>query len=210
MPVRRKLKVERCTCGAREGDLHIGGCDMERCPFCGYSIYHCFCPYEQLGLYDPARYGADTHHLPPDVFYSGLSEAQWQQWCALIDQKGAIPFIFYPQMCGLCGELWPDFFRVPDEEWAAYIPPDKHDLIICRLCYDRIRQTVDAGGQVEYPSACCRCGQVNPAQMAEYSEEWELYVAPLERKKTLCRDCFATVKSLIQQGQARRKKSQKE
>jgi len=30
-------------CGVMEGQLHEPGCDMERCPICGYQYIGCYC-----------------------------------------------------------------------------------------------------------------------------------------------------------------------
>jgi hypothetical protein len=41
----------------------------------------------------------------------------------ILDDKGRIPFIMYPNLCAKCGTLWPEMFSVPDEEWERYIEP---------------------------------------------------------------------------------------
>lgn len=30
-------------CGCKENELHISGCDIERCPCCGYQLISCNC-----------------------------------------------------------------------------------------------------------------------------------------------------------------------
>ena len=41
------------------------------------------------------------------------------------------------------GTLWPEFFRVPDAEWARYIQMDMRDTVLCRSCYEYIKQVID-------------------------------------------------------------------
>jgi hypothetical protein len=130
-------------CGVPEGTLHERECDMERCPFCGRQLISCDCRYELLDLFDEDRYGGSTTYLPPDVYVRGLSEEQEAEWERMLNQKGRIPYIQYPNLCGRCGELYPDFFRVSDEEWQHYIQPDKQKDIICRRCYLYIKSTID-------------------------------------------------------------------
>jgi len=45
---RRKLKrlgkIRKCgDCGARPGELHVPGCDLERCADCGGQVITCAC-----------------------------------------------------------------------------------------------------------------------------------------------------------------------
>ncbi|HEV2664228.1 MAG TPA: hypothetical protein VG324_04920, partial [Blastocatellia bacterium] len=85
-----------------------------------------------------------TSYLHPETYEKGLTEEQEKQWEDLLHQKGRIPFILYPQLCAKCGRQWPEFFMAPDEEWARYIQPDKQGEIICRECYDFIREAIDS------------------------------------------------------------------
>jgi hypothetical protein len=60
-------------------------------------------------------------------------------------KKARVPFILYPQMCAKCGELWPKFFMVSNEEWEFYIQPDMRNKIICYNCYEYIKEVIDGG-----------------------------------------------------------------
>src|SRR5262245_39746574 len=91
-------------CGVREGQLHELGCGMERCPFCGGQLISCACAERFLDLYDPGCYGPETGHIPPEVYEKGLSAADETRWIGMLDARGRVPYICYPNMCGRCGE----------------------------------------------------------------------------------------------------------
>lgn len=109
-------------CGAREGELHnscftrpYSICEMETCPICHEQLLGCSC-------------------------LDGLSE---QEAIDKLNKAGRIPWIQYPNICGKCGKLWPEMFRVPDEEWKHYIDPHRRHLLLCRECYDYIKEMID-------------------------------------------------------------------
>ena len=85
-------------CVAREGELHVFGCDMERCPFCGGQLIGCGC-------------------------FSELVNEDEEKFVKLVKAKGRIPWVQIPNFCGLCGLAWPKMFNVPDEEWEKYVIP---------------------------------------------------------------------------------------
>jgi hypothetical protein len=129
-------------CGVEEGEYHVLGCDCERCPFCSGQLISCDCCYQLLNLFDRGKYDDSTAYLPPDIYRYGLAEEQGQQWDEMLRKKGRIPFILYPLLCAKCGKLWPEFFRVPDEEWNRYIQPDKQRQVICRDCYEYVKDVI--------------------------------------------------------------------
>ena len=130
-------------CGISEGEIHGYGCDMERCPFCGGQLISCNCRYGILELFDDKKYGKDTHFLPPKVYSGGLSTKQRNRWMKILDEKGRVPYILYPNICGRCGELWPEFFKVEDEEWEYYIEKEERGLVLCEKCYLEIRRLIN-------------------------------------------------------------------
>ena len=137
-------EVKRCgDCGCLEGELHEPGCDLEKCPFCGGQLISCGCAERMF--YPDFSYCTDDPFcgLPEEVYKHGLSEEQWNEWIDKLFEAGPVPYIEYPNMCACCGELWPDMFKVPDEEWNFYIEIGERDKMLCRKCYDRIKELID-------------------------------------------------------------------
>jgi len=158
-------------CDALEGALHELGCDMERCPWCGGQLITCGCVYELLDIdCSPGTYAYErgkrkrrfarkrTIRRPLGRFTvnapgywrarslrdrHGLTEQQEEEWLALLEAKGRIPWIQYPVMCARCGQRWPEFCKVPDEEWERYVEPRIRKGVLCRECYGWIKLLVD-------------------------------------------------------------------
>lgn len=63
-------------------------------------------------------------------------------------EHNRVPYIQYPNICQYCGALWPDFFSVPDKEWKKYIELGERDKVICRPCFDHIKQSIDGGSKL--------------------------------------------------------------
>lgn len=131
-------------CGVEEGEVHWYGCEVEVCPFCGEQLIGCDCKYRALGLYSRKKYTKETQYIQPEAFNHGLTEVQDEQWRSILEEKGLIPFIEYPLICVKCGMLWPEFFDVPKEEWEYYIQPDMRKEVICKTCYEHIKQVIDS------------------------------------------------------------------
>jgi len=138
-------REHRCgDCGVREGQLHRPNCDMEVCPFCGGQLLSCDCCYALLGIDCSPGTWAYKH---------GLTQEQEDQWFAMLEVRGRIPYIEYPIFCARCGKLWPDFFMVSNEEWKKYIQIDKRGEVICRECYNTIKGYIDALPKKEMPTS---------------------------------------------------------
>lgn len=143
------LKRKEChDCGTLEGYLHQPGCDMERCPFCLNQLISCECVYQYLKIcVDPKK-----PEFNRQVYEHGLSDEHEARWSELLNKKGRIPYLNVPNMCVTCGELWPDLFMA--EDWEFVIPYVLRNKVLCRDCYEEIKEGYDAWSTVR----CRLCG----------------------------------------------------
>ncbi len=135
-------EIKKChDCNCKEGELHIYGCDMERCPFCSYQLITCDCIYKFLGyeIYNDHP----TYGLPVDIFENGLSDEEFDLFENILKIENKVPYIRYPIICCYCGELWPEFFSVSDTEWKKYIQLDMRNEVLCIKCYDSIKKLIE-------------------------------------------------------------------
>jgi hypothetical protein len=103
-------------------------------PFCGGQLISCDCVYEKLGIdVSPGTW----------AYSNGLTDEQGEEWERLLIEKGRIPWIQYPNLCAKCGGLWPEMFRVPDEEWQRYVEPSMRREMLCKSCFDQIKAWID-------------------------------------------------------------------
>ena len=122
----KKRILHKCpSCGCAECYPHELYCELERCPFCGRQLFSCECAVELC--WSPGKTEDQCHH----------------EFEGLLSQIGRVPYIEYPNICAKCGEIYPDMFKVSDEEWAFYIQKNMRDRILFRSCFDSIKEMVD-------------------------------------------------------------------
>ena len=123
-------------CGAKEGEIHEYGCDMETCPFCGDQLLSCGCCYKLLKI--DVSEGTWTYN-------HGLTEEQGERFIALLEKRSRIPYLQIPYLCELCGELYPDMFNALNEEWDKFVIPPLRDKVLCVACYDEQKKLFPNG-----------------------------------------------------------------
>lgn len=114
-------------CGVGEGQIHECGCDMERCPYCGGQLITCGCIYKKIKIHSTSEF----------------TKKEEDKWFEILEDKGRVPYIVYPNICAHCGKLWPEMFSVPDEEWEKYIQIDERHTIICKDCFNEIKMLIN-------------------------------------------------------------------
>jgi len=132
-------------CGVKEGQYHEPGCDCEICPICGGQLISCNCCYEKLGLIDKKKNGSKYDGLTKEVYYNGLNDEQEKQWDQILKKKGLIPYVEIPNLCRLCGAVYPEMFLVSDRSWKKYVIPELQNEMLCRGCYNHLKKLFPDG-----------------------------------------------------------------
>lgn len=65
-------------------------------------------------------------------------EGLWGDCDCMYPPEPRIPYIHWPGVCVRCGLVEPDIFM--DEEWEKYIAPMHRDVILCRKCFEEIKE----------------------------------------------------------------------
>ena len=123
-------------CGAVEGQYHHFGCDMERCPFCGRQLISCHCCYELLGV--DVSEGTWTYE-------HGLTDEQEEKFLEMCEEKGRVPWVQVPVLCALCGEVFPQMFSSPDDEWKKFVTPELQHEVLCYPCFEQQKKLFPNG-----------------------------------------------------------------
>ena len=116
-------------CGARQGMYHDFGCDMERCPFCGGQLISCGCSNEYFGLDDEQE----------------MTMEQENEWLDKCIEQGRIPHVCVLIRCAICGKEWDEIWMTSDEEWQKYVIPELQKEVLCKPCFEWLKQIFPNG-----------------------------------------------------------------
>ena len=101
------------------------------------------CHLSVCSLCDALQASGKTRGLPVRVYFDGLPKDQQAEWERVLEAKGRIPWICYPNICRRCGVLWPNMFHVSDEEWGRYVESAMRGFMLCEECYTWIKQQIE-------------------------------------------------------------------
>jgi hypothetical protein len=68
----KKIELRDCRCGAKPGEMHEDGCDVEKCALCMMQVIACDCIYELNGM---SMETLEEEH--PEIFMQGPTEEMY-------------------------------------------------------------------------------------------------------------------------------------
>jgi hypothetical protein len=96
-------------CGAKPGERHQHGCDVERCALCGGQAISCTCVYEVNGMS-----GATLEEEHPEIYEQGATEAMWAKFDEEVARYGG-PLLWTG--------IWPGVEECREFELWCHGPP---------------------------------------------------------------------------------------
>jgi len=77
------IKMKCHDCSVSPGEFHKSGCDVERCPLCGYQMITCGCDLNHI---------SDDERIKWTGEWPGAAECrEFDLWAKFVDGKGWIP-----------------------------------------------------------------------------------------------------------------------
>jgi len=56
-----------------------------------------------------------------------------------------VPYVRVPNICALCGEQWPQVFKVAHATWKKHVIPELQLTVLCRECYEELKRMFPKG-----------------------------------------------------------------
>jgi hypothetical protein len=107
-------------CGAKPGELHMHGCDVERCPRCGHQAIGCGCIYEVCGM---DREKLEKDH--PDIYNNGPTDEMYAKWDSEWEKR-RMPWTGEWPGVAECQEYGFYAYLIPYVGWPACATKDAH------------------------------------------------------------------------------------
>lgn len=194
------------------GDLYLQRLDLLDSPFTEDDF--CFeCPPEWC--HTEAQYKA---YWKLQEKFMKTEDLLFRRWKMLCTEQGRLPQLQIPNICACCGTLWPEVFRMPDDEWQKYVVPQFQEEMLCLDCYNRMRELfpegwdskraeIDQAGRswemfligIGLSPVCRYCGNQKNVFMWSL-QNIDIYVPPQLCGEALCTPCMDKLKRLFPRG----------